>query len=177
MCALGWFKKKKEEKPPTETQAKEVGETVEKKQEERVTVATQVKERSQGMETPVKEEKAPEKPRGAEGKELVTCAFCGGRGIDPYGIMSSRSTCYVCMGRKQVWVSTPHKRCVFCGGKGKDPAYGHRVHCSVCRGYGVVHVPKHSKECPDCRGIGARGRMRGYCLACKGIGEVAAAVG
>lgn len=37
----------------------------------------------------------------------VTCAFCGGTGIDPFGIMSELSTCSRCMGHGIVYVRPP----------------------------------------------------------------------
>ena len=37
-------------------------------------------------------------------EETVTCSFCGGKGKDPFDIMSSLSTCCVCKGKGVVKV-------------------------------------------------------------------------
>ena len=44
-------------------------------------------------------EKGPQVDCPAGGFEEVTCSFCGGKGTDPFGILSWVSTCVVCGGR------------------------------------------------------------------------------
>lgn len=101
----------------------------------------------------------------------VTCAFCGGRGTDPFGVMSWLSTCYVCGGRKKVWVYKPFKKCRFCKGSGIQPNNS-RVNCIVCRGAGVVTIEGPTKECPDCQGSAVDSKTGLYCLHCEGKGEI-----
>lgn len=64
----------------------------------------------------------------------VRCAFCSGNGRDPFGIMSWRSSCCVCLGRGSVIIDTPHERCAHCNGTGAVKTFS----CTVCRGKGVV---------------------------------------
>ena len=47
-------------------------------------------------------------------KELIPCAYCKGKGVDPYRIMSELSTCCACLGKKTIEVITPFKECLFC---------------------------------------------------------------
>ncbi len=95
-----------------------------------------------------------------EERVLVTCAFCSGKGVDPFGIMSRLSTCYVCKGKKELWVEKPFKECIFCGGNGIAPRGG-RNHCAVCGGAGIVNVKEPSVVCPDCAGTGHQRTIAG----------------
>lgn len=70
----------------------------------------------------------------------VRCAFCQGKGKDPFGLLSELSACQVCMGRGQVTVSTPYTTCPACEGSGV--AYDTRLVCTVCGGKGVVSPQK-----------------------------------
>lgn len=99
----------------------------------------------------------------------VTCAFCGGTGIDPFGIMSELSTCSRCMGHGIVYVRPPHLRCAYCRGTGRHKTYA----CPVCKGAGVVTRPPGTLlTCPDCRGRGYEAESGMPCRTCKGIGVV-----
>jgi DnaJ-class molecular chaperone len=102
----------------------------------------------------------------------VRCAFCGGRGRDPFGIMSALSTCCVCGGKGKVSVETPYVRCAFCRGSGVYP--GSRLTCTACGGVGVIPVREPDKTCPHCLGTGVDlCREAGlYCLICHGAGVV-----
>ena len=106
---------------------------------------------------------------------LVMCAFCGGKGKDPFGIMSFLSACYVCGGEKAVWMEKIGtgiaKECLFCNGSGVSPT-GARNHCAVCGGAGVVWVEEPSQVCPDCNGTGWQPDMSLYCIVCKGKGAI-----
>ena len=102
---------------------------------------------------------------------LVTCAFCRGKGVDPFGIISRLSTCSVCNGEKAVWFERPVKDCVFCNGTGVSPTGG-RNYCPVCGGAGTVHVEEPSLVCPECGGTGWNRSMSLYCNICKGTGVV-----
>ncbi|MBI2848798.1 MAG: hypothetical protein HYX88_01530 [Chloroflexi bacterium] len=102
----------------------------------------------------------------------VGCGFCRGKGRDPFGIMSSLSTCCVCGGKGKAYVQTPYAPCAFCR---KTGVYPHsRLTCTACGGVGVRPVPQPNKVCPHCLGTGADPRSEAgfYCLACRGTGVV-----
>ena len=65
----------------------------------------------------------------------VTCAFCKGRGRDPYGL-SPLSNCVVCGGRKTVMVREPYETCGACEGTGLY--FRSHMYCWTCRGKGVI---------------------------------------
>ncbi|MGA2936973.1 MAG: hypothetical protein ABSF52_07735 [Syntrophobacteraceae bacterium] len=100
----------------------------------------------------------------------VQCSFCGGRGRDPFGIMSLLSTCCVCGGRGLVRVPEPYTRCAHCRGTGAVKT----LTCTVCRGKGVVAVlPGPTRECPECAGDGDdRSASAMACLMCRGRGLI-----
>jgi DnaJ-class molecular chaperone len=99
----------------------------------------------------------------------VPCAFCGGQGKDPFGIMSWLSTCCVCGGRGVVQVRAPFRRCAYCRGTGAIKTFT----CTVCRGTGYVTlVPGPLLTCPECRGQGEDASSALACLACRGRGWV-----
>lgn len=75
-------------------------------------------------------------------KEII-CAFCKGKGKDPFGVPSKISNCQVCWGKGRVVIfDQPHKTCGACNGKGIFAH--HRLPCSVCKGKGVV--PEDGRE-------------------------------
>ena len=99
----------------------------------------------------------------------VTCSFCGGRGKDPFGIMSWLSTCCVCGGRKVVQVPALHRPCAHCRGTGAIKTFT----CTVCRGTGYVPViPGPLQACPECRGSGDDAASALACMTCRGRGWV-----
>jgi len=101
----------------------------------------------------------------------VTCAFCGGKGLDPFGIPSYRSKCQVCSGKGNVEAKEHSIECAFCGGTGVFP--GRRVTCYVCGGKGVVTKPKLGKVCPECDGKGKARQLPDLpCVTCKGKGQI-----
>jgi len=104
--------------------------------------------------------------------EHVRCAFCQGKGKDPFGIMSSRSTCCICSGRKVVQVQAPYVRCAHCRGTGAIKTFP----CTVCRGAGVNPAPAGpTMVCPKCRGTGDDTSAPAMdCLTCRGRGWVSA---
>jgi DnaJ-class molecular chaperone len=108
-----------------------------------------------------------------EERALINCAFCGGKGKDPFGIMSYLSTCYACLGRKDVWVLKPLMECVYCRGTGISPIGG-RNYCIVCHGWGVTSVKEPTEVCPACKGSGIhKHKTPGlYCINCKGKGVI-----
>ena len=104
--------------------------------------------------------------------EHVRCAFCRGKGKDPFGIMSWLSLCCVCQGRGVVQVQAPHMRCAHCQGSGAIKTFT----CTVCRGSGVVPAPVGpTTVCPDCQGTGDDASAPAMdCLTCRGRGRVSA---
>jgi len=101
---------------------------------------------------------------------VVRCAFCKGKGKDPFGIMSHLSTCYVCKGKKSLWVTKPVKTCPYCQGTGVSPI-GARNYCLVCYGRGVVTIPEPFQICPRCKGSGKEPSGL-YCIQCRGKGVI-----
>src|SRR4030065_448 len=72
----------------------------------------------------------------SQGKKVasIACAFCGGKGNDPFGIMSHISTCCVCKGKGTVRVLSPYRRCAHCSGTGAVKT----LTCPACMGKGVL---------------------------------------
>ena len=69
-------------------------------------------------------------------KIMVKCAFCHGTGVDPFGIMSELSNCYVCGGKGVVEIEEPVETCSHCGGSGAEPESA--LPCLVCKGKGPI---------------------------------------
>jgi DnaJ-class molecular chaperone len=104
------------------------------------------------------------------GFEPVTCSFCGGKGKDPFGIMSWLSNCVVCGGRGVVLLPVSRRRCAHCQGTGAIKTFT----CTVCHGTGFVpEFPGPQKVCPDCRGTGDDAAFPTLaCQTCRGRGAV-----
>jgi len=109
-----------------------------------------------------------------ESREMVEvrCAYCGGRGVDPFGLPGPESNCSVCGGKGYNRVMTPHVVCASCGGTGKQ--LGRRLTCSACKGRGVITVRKPTATCPQCHGTGIQpgDEFRLPCTLCSGRGVV-----
>ena len=113
------------------------------------------------------QKKTVAKPRTSS----VTCAYCRGSGLDPFGIPSELSTCQVCGGRGKVSVEKPTIKCAFCGGTGVHP--DRRLTCTACMGKGVVKAVHNPDTCPDCEGSGESASTPGLpCVRCKGKGVI-----
>src|SRR4051812_5277539 len=107
--------------------------------------------------------------RPAGYQAVIRCAFCQGRGTDPFCVMSERSVCSSCQGTCEVTVPVPHVRCAYCGGSGSYKTY----RCSVCSGTGVVpETEGPTIVCPECRGRAADASSGLACLRCHGRGIV-----
>ena len=99
----------------------------------------------------------------------IRCAFCGGKGSDPFNLLSSLARCQVCGGKGRVSVEEPAVRCVYCRGTGVQP-YGTRITCQVCGGKGAVSFGGPREACADCHGSG-RTAVNGLpCTHCRGRG-------
>ena len=76
----------------------------------------------------------PEELKWAE----LTCAFCRGRGRDPFMLLSPLSNCPVCHGRGTNQVVEPYETCSACDGTGLY--FGSKMYCWHCKGKGVVPI-------------------------------------
>jgi DnaJ-class molecular chaperone len=102
-------------------------------------------------------------------REIIVCAFCGGKGTDPFNVLSDRSVCGVCQGRGTLEAPVPNARCPFCGGSGSHKTF----RCPVCAGAGVVApVAGPTRVCPDCAGSACETSSGLPCLTCHGHGVV-----
>lgn len=118
---------------------------------------------------------SPERLREIEkSMETVRCAFCEGKGKDPWGVLSELSNCQVCLGRGEVRVKGPTTRCRFCEGSGIQPYTTSRLHCQACGGRGVVTAIEPSDACPTCDGGGVYPERPQplACPRCKGQGVI-----
>ena len=70
-------------------------------------------------------------------RSLHVCAFCRGRGVDPFGVPSKISQCQVCQGRGKNFILEPSEACVACRGTGVYKH--HRLSCALCKGRGFLH--------------------------------------
>jgi DnaJ-class molecular chaperone len=103
---------------------------------------------------------------------IVACSFCRGTGKDPFGIMSTLSSCCACGGKGSIRLDGPHRGCPHCRGSGAVKTFT----CGACRGSGFVpEAEEPNVACPDCQGTGdASGDPALGCLRCRGRGRVAA---
>ena len=107
----------------------------------------------------------------SKGMVKIRCAYCQGKGKDPFGIPSYLSNCQVCKGKGTVWVFEPFVECSFCTGDGIYP--GRRLTCTTCKGKGVVTVRQPAIPCVYCEGTGVhRGDQPLTCTVCGGAGKV-----
>ena len=107
--------------------------------------------------------------------EHVICAFCEGRGKDPFGLLSPLSNCQVCGGRGTRLLTKPFVRCAYCQGTGIHRSS--RMTCTTCSGVGQVTVPQNAITCPGCGGSGREADHEFplsifSCTYCKGKGMV-----
>ena len=101
----------------------------------------------------------------------ITCAFCKGKGKDPFNLLSEHAACQVCGGTGNVEVIEPAIRCAFC--KGSGVYHNTRITCTVCNGKGVVTAPKGATDqCVECGGTGRAIDSGMPCLECRGKGVV-----
>lgn len=104
----------------------------------------------------------------------IKCAFCEGKGIDPFGLLHPGAKCQVCGGRGRVSIAIFEDKlikCHYCHGSGKHPFT--RMTCTSCNGRGVVLIDKKNEEiCPDCHGTGSTPQKNLPCSRCGGKGII-----
>ncbi len=101
----------------------------------------------------------------------ITCAFCEGKGKDPFDLLSVLAVCQVCNGKGKVKVNDPMIKCSFCNGTGVYPRDG-RVTCTVCNGKGSIHIESPVVRCSKCKGTGRTVDSGLPCVKCGGRGCV-----
>jgi DnaJ-class molecular chaperone len=101
----------------------------------------------------------------------VQCAFCKGKGKDPFNLLSELAICQVCRGTGKVEVIEPAIKCAYCKGTGIYPHNG-RVTCTVCNGKGSITVKGTTEECTKCKGTGTAIDSGLPCIKCGGIGVI-----
>ena len=97
-----------------------------------------------------------EAPSGEPGELVdVKCAYCGGRGKDPFGCPGPESNCGTCGGKGYNRVMTPYEKCPACSGTGR--VVGRRLNCTTCMGRGVITVrQRYRTQAAEVRSAGAR---------------------
>ena len=101
------------------------------------------------------------------------CAYCEGKGKDPFGVPSSESTCQVCAGKGThllVGKESGIKECHYCDGSGKHSI--ERLTCPVCRGHGVFQFDGEGSPCSECHGNGKCEDGYFPCAHCQGYGVI-----
>lgn len=101
--------------------------------------------------------------------KTIHCAFCGGRGKDPFELLSELATCQVCNGKGEVMIASPYNSCPACSETGVKPHS--RLVCTVCKGKGVISRQK-GEDCPTCEGLGKNKESDLPCSTCGGTGKV-----
>ena len=102
-------------------------------------------------------------------QDTVLCAFCKGRGTDPYDQLSALSKCGACDGTGTKVVTSPHTTCTFCRGTGSYKTF----RCLVCGGAGAVPVLDGPTEtCPECEGMSSEASSGLPCVRCRGRGVI-----
>jgi len=101
---------------------------------------------------------------------VAPCVFCGGKGKDPFEIMSALSNCPVCIGRGVVAIPEDHMVCAHCRGTGAIKTFT----CNACQGKGRLSAIRgDTTVCPDCQGSGDDHSATGMdCLKCRGRGRI-----
>jgi len=66
--------------------------------------------------------------KGEKGKVTAACAFCQGKGVDPFELLYRQSVCQVCGGAGQVTIHGPVRVCAYCKGTGGSPSASSGLH-------------------------------------------------
>ena len=104
-----------------------------------------------------------------EQSRTIKCAFCQGKGKDPFELLSELAKCQVCNGKGKITVVVPYDTCPACHGSGVKSHS--RLVCTVCNGKGVISQKK-GKNCPICGGSGIDKESDLPCATCGGKGKV-----
>ena len=102
-----------------------------------------------------------------------SCAYCEGKGKDPFGVPSSEWTWEGWKGKGSnalIGKESGVKECRYCDGSGKHPI--ERLTCPVCKGYGVFQLNGQGSPCSECHGNGKREDGYFPCAYCKGYGVI-----
>jgi len=102
------------------------------------------------------------------------CAFCKGKGIDPFQMYYDYSICPVCGGRGKKRIPEHAVSCAYCQGSGVQPQ--RRLACPVCGGTGFVGIHEPTGPCPKCHSKGMTAGEYLPCRTCRGKGQVSTAV-
>lgn len=115
--------------------------------------------------------KAVQKENHLPHTEKIPCAFCKGTGKDPFGQLYPGSTCQVCSGREEIYVSAPYKTCAYCHGSGVE--FSTQNTCTACGGRGAISLGHHhlkGTSCKSCNGSGMNVQTNLPCAPCHGLG-------
>ncbi len=113
-------------------------------------------------------EKRLKNPQQSEEVLSVECAFCRGKGKDPFNLLSSLAECQVCVDRGAVKVPETDIECAFCKGTGVYP--GKRLTCITCGGKGRAAVSESFEICRKYNGLGAPPNENLPCVDCGDAG-------
>lgn len=101
----------------------------------------------------------------------IVCAFCKGKGKDPFGVMYPEAVCSVCHGMKEHYILKPFVNCAYCKKTGVEP--GTRNSCLACHGRGSISSHKsNTKICLRCHGSGMNHETGLSCHDCSGKGVI-----
>lgn len=101
------------------------------------------------------------------------CAYCRGKGRDPFGLLSPLAACQVCGGKGRVVIVATEERiikCSYCQGSGRHRFT--RMSCTVCMGRGMIVVDPRGAPCESCHGSGMAQGKALPCSVCSGRGVV-----
>jgi DnaJ-class molecular chaperone len=112
-----------------------------------------------------------DQPSSTRHAQRYLCAYCGGRGLDPFGVMSMLSVCTACNGLGSYELSGPTGTCAFCHGTGVSPSTA-RYPCLACHGRGRSLLSGATNRCPGCMGSGSTSNRVWYCNLCQGLGLI-----
>lgn len=99
----------------------------------------------------------------------IKCAFCQGKGKDPFELLSELAKCQVCNGKGKITVVVPYNTCSACDGSGVKSHS--RLVCTVCNGKGVISRQR-GENCPICLGSGKDKESDLPCSTCGGKGKI-----
>ena len=102
--------------------------------------------------------------------EQIQCAFCHGKGVDPFGVMSPEAVCQVCNGTGERLISKSNKKYAYCHSSGVE--FNTSNTCLSCGGKGRVSIGENSAVCDACHGTGMDRETNLRCGKCGGAGVI-----